>query len=187
MQNRTTFAAGRTLDVICLGRVAVDFYAQQIGARCFEPVPMGPGEGMTPGKSLAQPDLLGTRDDRALDRADVRDDGAALQVRGDGVELSDVGGRRGGEDHKIGNARHIGGAGRGIIERALLRRQRALGRLGGPSHHDDAVPAARLFHLTGNRAANRAEPNQAKGLGPHGLEGTRRPHIMEPHADRGGA
>ncbi|HXX84776.1 MAG TPA: 5-dehydro-2-deoxygluconokinase [Casimicrobiaceae bacterium] len=33
MQNRTRFAAGRKLDVICLGRFAVDFYAQQIGAR----------------------------------------------------------------------------------------------------------------------------------------------------------
>src|SRR4051794_29812173 len=33
MQNRTRFADGRSLDVICLGRFAVDFYAQQIGAR----------------------------------------------------------------------------------------------------------------------------------------------------------
>jgi 5-dehydro-2-deoxygluconokinase len=33
MINRTRFAADRTLDVICLGRFAVDFYAQQIGAR----------------------------------------------------------------------------------------------------------------------------------------------------------
>ncbi|MEP7207502.1 MAG: PfkB family carbohydrate kinase, partial [Casimicrobiaceae bacterium] len=33
MHNTTRFAAGRPLDVICLGRFAVDFYAQQIGAR----------------------------------------------------------------------------------------------------------------------------------------------------------
>jgi 5-dehydro-2-deoxygluconokinase len=33
MRNATPFAAGRRLDVICLGRFAVDFYAQQIGAR----------------------------------------------------------------------------------------------------------------------------------------------------------
>jgi 5-dehydro-2-deoxygluconokinase len=33
MRNSTHFAARRTLDVICLGRFAVDFYAQQIGAR----------------------------------------------------------------------------------------------------------------------------------------------------------
>src|SRR5213595_43682 len=33
MQNTTRFAAGRALEVICLGRFAVDFYAQQIGAR----------------------------------------------------------------------------------------------------------------------------------------------------------
>ena len=33
MKNATPFAAGRPLDVICLGRFAVDFYAQQIGAR----------------------------------------------------------------------------------------------------------------------------------------------------------
>jgi 5-dehydro-2-deoxygluconokinase len=33
MRNTTHFAAGRVLDVICLGRFAVDFYAQQIGAR----------------------------------------------------------------------------------------------------------------------------------------------------------
>jgi 5-dehydro-2-deoxygluconokinase len=33
MRNVTHFAAGRALDVICLGRFAVDFYAQQIGAR----------------------------------------------------------------------------------------------------------------------------------------------------------
>jgi 5-dehydro-2-deoxygluconokinase len=33
MRNRTRFASGRPLDVICLGRFAVDFYAQQIGAR----------------------------------------------------------------------------------------------------------------------------------------------------------
>ncbi|HEX7270665.1 MAG TPA: 5-dehydro-2-deoxygluconokinase [Casimicrobiaceae bacterium] len=33
MRNTTHFASGRSLDVICLGRFAVDFYAQQIGAR----------------------------------------------------------------------------------------------------------------------------------------------------------
>jgi len=33
MQNRTRFASGRRFDVLCLGRLAVDFYAQQIGAR----------------------------------------------------------------------------------------------------------------------------------------------------------
>jgi 5-dehydro-2-deoxygluconokinase len=33
MRNTTRFATGRPLDVICLGRFAVDFYAQQIGAR----------------------------------------------------------------------------------------------------------------------------------------------------------
>jgi 5-dehydro-2-deoxygluconokinase len=33
MRNTTLFAAGRALDLICLGRFAVDFYAQQIGAR----------------------------------------------------------------------------------------------------------------------------------------------------------
>ncbi len=33
MHNNTSFAAGRRFDIICLGRLAVDFYAQQIGAR----------------------------------------------------------------------------------------------------------------------------------------------------------
>ena len=33
MNNATVFASGRRLDVVCLGRFAVDFYAQQIGAR----------------------------------------------------------------------------------------------------------------------------------------------------------
>jgi len=33
MRNTTRFASGRPLDVICLGRFAADFYAQQIGAR----------------------------------------------------------------------------------------------------------------------------------------------------------
>jgi 5-dehydro-2-deoxygluconokinase len=33
MRNATSFAARRRFDVICLGRFAVDFYAQQIGAR----------------------------------------------------------------------------------------------------------------------------------------------------------
>ena len=33
MRNTTPFAPNRALDVICLGRFAVDFYAQQIGAR----------------------------------------------------------------------------------------------------------------------------------------------------------
>jgi len=33
MLNTTRFAAGRPLDVVCLGRFGVDFYAQQIGAR----------------------------------------------------------------------------------------------------------------------------------------------------------
>jgi 5-dehydro-2-deoxygluconokinase len=33
MRNTTHFAAGRALDIVCLGRFAVDFYAQQIGAR----------------------------------------------------------------------------------------------------------------------------------------------------------
>jgi 5-dehydro-2-deoxygluconokinase len=33
MKNTTRFASGRPLDIICLGRLAVDFYAEQIGAR----------------------------------------------------------------------------------------------------------------------------------------------------------
>jgi 5-dehydro-2-deoxygluconokinase len=33
MRNRTPFAADRALDIVCLGRLGVDFYAQQIGAR----------------------------------------------------------------------------------------------------------------------------------------------------------
>jgi len=33
MRNSTRFADGRSLDVVCLGRFGVDFYAQQIGAR----------------------------------------------------------------------------------------------------------------------------------------------------------
>src|SRR4029434_5465362 len=33
MKNTTRFAADRRFDVVCLGRIAVDFYAQQIGAR----------------------------------------------------------------------------------------------------------------------------------------------------------
>ena len=33
MKNTTRFAAGRRFDIVCLGRMAVDFYAQQIGAR----------------------------------------------------------------------------------------------------------------------------------------------------------
>ena len=33
MKNSTRFAAGRRLDIICLGRLGADFYAQQIGAR----------------------------------------------------------------------------------------------------------------------------------------------------------
>ena len=33
MRNATRFAAGRPLDIVCLGRFGVDFYAQQIGAR----------------------------------------------------------------------------------------------------------------------------------------------------------
>ena len=32
MNNPTQFAHGRALDVICLGRLAVDLYAQQIGS-----------------------------------------------------------------------------------------------------------------------------------------------------------
>ncbi len=32
MKNSTEFAQGRALDVICLGRLAVDLYAQQIGS-----------------------------------------------------------------------------------------------------------------------------------------------------------
>src|SRR5579864_3450900 len=33
MRNATRFAADRRLEIVCLGRLAVDFYAQQIGAR----------------------------------------------------------------------------------------------------------------------------------------------------------
>src|SRR3954452_6013770 len=33
MHNGTRFAEGRPRDILCLGRFAVDFYAQQIGAR----------------------------------------------------------------------------------------------------------------------------------------------------------
>ena len=33
MKNSTRFAAGRRFDIVCLGRLGVDFYAQQLGAR----------------------------------------------------------------------------------------------------------------------------------------------------------
>ncbi|MFP3565064.1 hypothetical protein [Paraburkholderia sp. SIMBA_030] len=33
MTQSTSFAADRPLDIVCLGRLAVDLYAQQIGAR----------------------------------------------------------------------------------------------------------------------------------------------------------
>jgi len=33
MRNVTRFAEDRRLDIVCLGRFGVDFYAQQIGAR----------------------------------------------------------------------------------------------------------------------------------------------------------
>ncbi len=33
MKNNTRFASGRRYDIVCLGRFAVDFYAQQIGSR----------------------------------------------------------------------------------------------------------------------------------------------------------
>jgi 5-dehydro-2-deoxygluconokinase len=33
MQNTTHFAADRPLDLICLGRLAIDLYARQLGAR----------------------------------------------------------------------------------------------------------------------------------------------------------
>src|SRR5437868_15369972 len=33
MRNQVRFASGRPLDVVCLGRFGVDFYAQQLGAR----------------------------------------------------------------------------------------------------------------------------------------------------------
>jgi 5-dehydro-2-deoxygluconokinase len=33
MQNTTRFAAGRRFDIVCLGRLGADFYAQQVGAR----------------------------------------------------------------------------------------------------------------------------------------------------------
>jgi 5-dehydro-2-deoxygluconokinase len=33
MNRHISFAAKRPLDIICLGRLAVDLYAQQIGAR----------------------------------------------------------------------------------------------------------------------------------------------------------
>jgi 5-dehydro-2-deoxygluconokinase len=33
MKNHTRFASGRRYDIVCLGRFAVDFYAQQIGSR----------------------------------------------------------------------------------------------------------------------------------------------------------
>jgi len=32
-QNASRFAAGRSRDIICLGRLAVDLYAQQVGSR----------------------------------------------------------------------------------------------------------------------------------------------------------
>ncbi|UGA36789.1 hypothetical protein JOS77_21525 [Chromobacterium haemolyticum] len=32
MQNTTRFASGRDRDLVCLGRLAVDLYAQQLGA-----------------------------------------------------------------------------------------------------------------------------------------------------------
>ena len=148
---------------------------------------------MTPGKAVPQAQLLGTRDDRPLDRADIGGHGPRSQMCDDGVELGDVRSGWSGEHQEIGDARDIDRTGWRIVEGAVLGGQRPFRRFGRPTYDRDSPeprapsPYPLRLHLAGDRAANRAEPDQAEGLGSHGLEGTRPPHIMEPHADGGDA
>ena len=107
-----------------------DGSTKQIGARRFEPVTMRARERMTARESRPQTETLGVRDDRALDGPDVGDERARLQVREHRVELGEVGGGRRREDEEIGHARNIGRARWSVIQRALLRRARALGGFG---------------------------------------------------------
>src|SRR6266705_681135 len=99
---------------------------------------MGAREGMTPGKAVLQSQLLGTRDDRPLDRADVGDYGPRFQMCDDGVELRDVRSGWRGEHQEIGGARDINGTGWRIVEGAVLGRQRPFCRFGRPAYDGDA-------------------------------------------------
>jgi hypothetical protein len=115
---------------------------------------MRPRERMAARKARADPQDLRARHDAPLYGSDIRHQRAGFEVRHDGIELCEVGGRRRGEDQQISHAGDIGGARRRIVERALLRRQRAFGRLGRPA--DDGRHARQLA-LSRQRAADRTE------------------------------
>ena len=61
MKNSTQFEAGRRLDVICLGRLGVDLYAQQIGARLEDAASFGKYLGGSSGNIAANTARLGLK------------------------------------------------------------------------------------------------------------------------------
>jgi 5-dehydro-2-deoxygluconokinase len=61
MKNSTQFDARRQLDVICLGRLGVDLYAQQIGARLEDVVSFGKYLGGSSGNIAANTARLGLK------------------------------------------------------------------------------------------------------------------------------
>jgi 5-dehydro-2-deoxygluconokinase len=61
MKNSTQFETGRRLDVICLGRLGVDLYAQQIGARLEDVASFGKYLGGSSGNIAANTARLGLK------------------------------------------------------------------------------------------------------------------------------
>src|SRR5207245_4695852 len=85
---------------------------EEVGPRRLEPVLVRSRERMASGKPIANAESLRARDNGALHRSDVGDEGVRLEMRSERIELREIGGGGSGEKEEIGDACDIGGVGR---------------------------------------------------------------------------
>ena len=126
---------------------------------------MRAGKRVAAREARRQPQPLGARDDGALHRPDVRDDRARRDVVLETLQQLHVRGGRRREDEQLRRARHVGGAGRRVVDCPLLHRGGALRGVGAPAEHRRDAGALRL---EGDGPADRAEAENAQGVGTHG-------------------
>ena len=144
-----------------------DGVPEQVGPRRGEPVRLRPREGVAAGEAGAQAERFRAGHDGALHGARVGDEGVRREARAQRFEQVDVGGGGRREHEQLDAARDFLYTRGRVVHGAVLRGGGALGGLGRPAEHRGDAGALRL---PGERAADRAEADDAERGGTHGME-----------------
>ena len=128
---------------------------------------LGAGERVAAGEARAEAERFRAGHDGPLHGARVGDEGVRREARAQRFEQVDVGGGGRREHEQLDAARDFLYTRGRVVHGAVLRRGGPLGGLGRPAEHCGHAGALRL---PGERAADRAEADDAERGGTHGME-----------------